>query len=122
LLNGESKVRLSNDLIFYYSEMKKLQEQNYETLKERKEDALSAIQLMNDASLRKAQIEKDKDGLVITKALYGAIGNHDLDTFVDVTIPIQYLVNNSQLHVAGGHSKSNMNGVQGFKFSSMTHV
>lgn len=102
--------------------MKKLQEQNYETLKERKEDALSAIQLMNDASLRKAQIEKDKDGLVITKALYGAIGNHDLDTFVDVTIPIQYLVNNSQLHVAGGHSKSNMNGVQGFKFSSMTHV
>jgi DnaJ family protein C protein 11 len=114
LLNGEGKEKLSNDLLFYCSEMKKLQERNYVTLNERKEDALSAIQLMKDASLRKAQIEADKNGLVITEALYVTIDNLDNDTSVDVTIPIQYLVNNSQLYVAGGHSKSNMNGVHVF--------
>ena len=51
-------------------------------------------------------------GLIIENATYGAseIDGDTSDFLVDVTIPLQALVTNSQLHIAGGHTKVMLSG------------
>lgn len=102
-------------------------------------DAMDARALMHDATLRKMELEEEKKGLVIVEALYGKLEKPDLakfrnmssqgikeligrakstfpsltnevDAIIDVTIPIQSLVSNGQLHISGGHSKSGLIG------------
>lgn len=79
---------------------------------------------MQETSIRKMELENEKNGLVISEAMYGTFGATESENCrIDVTIPVQYMVNGSQLHISGGHSKSNINGVFSFLiFSSMTPV
>ena len=51
-------------------------------------------------------------GLIIQDATYGAseIDGDASGFFVDVTIPLQALVINSQLHIPGGHTKVMLSG------------
>ncbi|ORX91718.1 DnaJ-domain-containing protein [Basidiobolus meristosporus CBS 931.73] len=84
-----------------------LRSHHNEYLEERKKEAVDAMRLMKEAVGRKQQQEDSKNGLVITQALYG---NFEESRTIDVTIAVQALVNNSQLIIAGGHSKSNIIG------------
>ncbi|GJE93752.1 DnaJ and DUF3395 domain-containing protein [Phanerochaete sordida] len=87
-------------------------------LREAKADIVRAaeetVSLLRDTARRHMEAEASKDGLVIVEARYGPIDQDDESTKgldIDVTIPLQALVNNSQLYIPGGRSKA---GLQGF--------
>jgi DnaJ family protein C protein 11 len=98
--------------------MKKLQEKRKdqeETLREAKEKAESFVKLMEPAVARKREEEETKGGLIIQHASYGRLpqtneGELKLDEeedeenpfVIDVTVPLQYLIENSQLHLHPG--------------------
>jgi DnaJ family protein C protein 11 len=65
-------------------------------------------QMLADQVRRRTSTEKAKDGLVITAAWYGA--NDDPDNQLDVRIPLQAAINNSQLIIPAGRSKSGLLG------------
>lgn len=74
----------------------------------RKEESQRMIHLMRNTAEKIAREEENKHGLVIVKALYGQT-NNDVpgaelypvagENVIDVTIPIQTLVNDSQLRI-----------------------
>ncbi|KAJ3016452.1 hypothetical protein HKX48_004027 [Thoreauomyces humboldtii] len=113
---------------------------NAELFSQRRKEAEDAIRIMKDSVLRKLEAEEAKNGLIIVEAIYGKLPASDLAPiqalsmqgiramfetmgtssasvdddkqleYIDVTVAIQSLVNSSQLHVSGGHSKSNVIG------------
>ncbi|PIL27686.1 hypothetical protein GSI_10839 [Ganoderma sinense ZZ0214-1] len=88
---------------------RQLQEEKSELLRQRQE----TISLLQDTAIRHMRAEEACDGLVILDARYGPSeqdeGTEGLD--VDVTIPMQALVNSSQLYIPGKRSKA---GIPGF--------
>jgi len=98
---------------------------NSEILAQRKQEAEDSIKLMAESIQKKIDIEKKNNGLIIIEALYG---NSKLlkkmkkllyrqnkpdkplpEEIIDVTIPLQNMVNKSQLHL-GSYSKSSLIG------------
>ncbi|KAG4107928.1 DnaJ-domain-containing protein [Neocallimastix lanati (nom. inval.)] len=98
---------------------------NSEVLAQRKKEAEDSLKLMAETIQRKIDIEKKNNGLIIIEALYG---NSKLikkmkkllyrqykpdkslpEEIIDVTIPLQNMVNKSQLHL-GTYSKSSLIG------------
>ncbi|KAI9339638.1 hypothetical protein BDR26DRAFT_862057 [Obelidium mucronatum] len=156
----------------------KLRQDNASLLEQRKQEAISAIQLMAQQVARKREVEESKDGLIIVEAIYGVLpvskfprsshvkkfssfmggggaaaaaaaasaleregsgvatpphmvgrdgsyddlsgvaasGDDDHGAaaaevkWIDVTIPVQSLVFNSQLYISGNHSKAHIVG------------
>ncbi|KAM5532138.1 hypothetical protein V8D89_014163 [Ganoderma adspersum] len=88
---------------------RQLQEEKSELLRQRQE----TISLLQDTAIRHTRAEEACDGLVILDARYGPSeqdeGTEGLD--VDVTIPMQALVNSGQLYIPGKRSKA---GIPGF--------
>jgi DnaJ family protein C protein 11 len=77
--------------------------------------AAADCRLMADEVNRKREAEETKGGLVILQAFYGRHPdeagedldeNEELNCRVDVTLPLQYMVQNSQLQVPSGTTKS----------------
>ena len=111
-----------------------LRESNAAILLQRENEALEAIQLMKSSVTKKLDQEIEKNGLVIVEAIFGILPRSEAKSmpgrnitistspfstvlnpsksskFIDVTIPIQNLVLNSQVFISGGFSKSNMIG------------
>ncbi|KAF9183668.1 hypothetical protein BGZ51_003871 [Haplosporangium sp. Z 767] len=76
-----------------------------------KKEAKEAIDLLRESTVRKTRQEQEEDGLVIIEALYGNLtAAPELGLVTDVTIPVQALVNRSQLSIPGGHSKTHILG------------
>jgi DnaJ family protein C protein 11 len=113
--------------------LEELRETNSLVLNQRKKEAEEERQLMQASMIKKVDQEIEKNGLVIVKAIYGILPPsktrprsqsitqrlspfsqllypNDSSQFIDITIPIQNLVTNSQLFISGGFSKSNMIG------------
>ncbi|ORY02431.1 DnaJ-domain-containing protein [Basidiobolus meristosporus CBS 931.73] len=90
--------------------IKNLREYHGAYLSARKRDALRVVSLLQKAAAEKTQEEEAKNGLVIVKALYGIFDKEHPEYVADVTVPLQALVHESQLIIAGGHSKSNISG------------
>ncbi|KAF4353086.1 hypothetical protein F8388_016931 [Cannabis sativa] len=100
-------------------------EKTSEKVKESRAAAEKAQQLLQNVANRKKARQLERDGLVITKALYGsskalkkinepAEGNEDesASQIIDVTLPLNFLVNDSgQLKLHEGVKKS---GIMGF--------
>ncbi|ORX50062.1 DnaJ-domain-containing protein [Piromyces finnis] len=98
---------------------------NSDILAQRKKEAEESIRLMSETIEKKINIEKQNDGLIIIEGLYGDAKllkkmkkltyqqnqpNKPLpDEIIDVTIPLQNMVNKSQLHL-GSYSKSSLIG------------
>jgi len=76
----------------------------------RERDAV--IALLRDTARRHIHIETTKRGLIILEATYCPIEKDDRvnDLAQDVTVPVQALVRNSQLHIPGNQSKSALPG------------
>lgn len=94
----------------------KAQEANAAKLAEKKKEAKAAISLMQETYNRIKEQEENKNGLVITKALYGKLiesENRSLenldDQVIDVLIPLQCLVKDSHL-ILTDSSKSKLPG------------
>ncbi|KAH9923298.1 DnaJ-domain-containing protein [Amylocystis lapponica] len=94
---------------FFRKARRELHEQNSEVLRETKETIL----LLQDTAKRHMQAEAACEGLIILEAAYGPSEQDEstqgLD--MDVTVPVQALVNRSQLYIPGRRSKA---GLQGF--------
>ncbi|KAF9459760.1 hypothetical protein BDZ94DRAFT_1224306 [Collybia nuda] len=77
----------------------------------RQRDAISG--LLKDTARRSQQTETSKGGLIILEATYGATESRDgaNDLVIDVTVPLQALVRNSQLCIPTSQTKL---GIQGF--------
>ncbi|KAG4303854.1 hypothetical protein PORY_002742 [Pneumocystis oryctolagi] len=79
-----------------------------ECLNLKKKKAEEFLHLMYDTVHRKQYYEKQKEGLFIIKAVYGDFTTGDV---IDVTIAIAALVNDSQLTIHHGFSKSQIIGI-----------
>jgi DnaJ family protein C protein 11 len=98
---------------------------NSDILSKRKKEAEDSINLMAETIQKKIDIEKQNNGLIIIEALYGnakllkkmkkltykqSKPNKPLpEEIIEVTIPLQAMVNKSQLHL-GSYSKSSLIG------------
>ena len=94
--------------------MAAFRERHAEHIENRKREALEAIRLLLPSVERKVEVEKEKDGLVILEAWYGNASSlngevplNELSDVIDVKIPVQALVHESQLTIPGGYSKVN---------------
>nr|CAB3238828.1 dnaJ homolog subfamily C member 11 [Phallusia mammillata] len=88
------------------------QSRQSETLKKKRE-AEETVKMMKQSTERKVQAEERKLGLIITEAVYGRLvaDNSSLATrVVDVTVPLQNLVENSNLQLPVGITKSGLPG------------
>ncbi|KAI1315551.1 hypothetical protein EDD11_000624 [Mortierella claussenii] len=76
-----------------------------------KKEAEEAMELLRESTVRKMKQEQEKDGLVVLEAHYGNLSAApELGLVADVTIAVQALVNNSQLTMPAGHSKTHILG------------
>lgn len=81
-----------------------------EAMKERKAEALAAVELMQETSDRIVQVEQARLGLTITEAWYGKMSVKDNqrinpcseDEVIDVCVPLQCMVQDSKLIVHPG--------------------
>ncbi|KXN67498.1 DnaJ-domain-containing protein [Conidiobolus coronatus NRRL 28638] len=93
--------------------LKDLRELNAVYLEERRNEALAVVTLIKDAAFKKEREEIEINGLVIVQAYYGRVDTLTegiSDGIIDVTIPLQYLVQNSQLKLNAKTSKSHLMG------------
>lgn len=80
-------------------EIQKTRKNNEQRLALKKEEARAATELMIHTYERIVLEENEREGLIILKAVYGAIESNDNETNskIDVTIPTQCLVNSGSL-------------------------
>ncbi|XP_042376397.1 chaperone protein dnaJ 13-like [Zingiber officinale] len=99
----------------------KEKEESLDQIRKARDAAKNAQKLLENASNRKKTKELEKDGLVITKAMYGKIDTTNENDYLeaiddaaslvlDVTLPLNFLVTNSQLKLHKGIKKSGLMG------------
>jgi len=106
-----------------FRRVKELREENAEFITQKRSEAEDAITLMTRSAEAKMSTERSKNGLIILQADYGlssaftdrGIRHPGEDAncgpmVVDVTIPIQSLVQDSKATIPGGRSKSDLLG------------
>ncbi|PBK94651.1 DnaJ-domain-containing protein [Armillaria gallica] len=78
-----------------------------------KQKTQNIISILTEPANKRMAAEAAKDGLVILEATYGPAESFDFGSeyVLDVTVAVQALVSNSQLHIPGHRSKA---GLQGF--------
>jgi hypothetical protein len=115
-----------------------LRERQAEVLKEERRAAEDYIESVRDQVSRKVEIERASDGesqsgyesctdrgagLIIVEARYGPVKNMNNSNTIDVAIPLQLLVNGSQLVIPGGRSKVRTGGIgQGHRSDSVASI
>ncbi|KAI8986702.1 DnaJ-domain-containing protein [Trametes punicea] len=101
--------RRKQRILFLNDARRQLREEKSELLRQWKE----TVSLLQDTAQRHMRAEEACDGLVVLEARYGPSeqeeGTEGLE--VDVTVPVQALVNSSQLYIPGKRSKA---GIPGF--------
>jgi len=93
--------------------LEKLRQETAKITATAKKNAESSVQLMLNSVARKRLFEEQRKGLIIVSALYGNLESEDKGDcsaqVIDVSIPLQQLVEDSQLHLHEG-SKSGLLG------------
>ncbi|KAJ1302061.1 hypothetical protein OPQ81_000895 [Rhizoctonia solani] len=88
-----------------------LRERQAEILVEERQAAENYIESIRDQVKRKVDAERSSDGLIISEARYGpAKFIDDKNKTIDVSAPLQLLVNGSQLVIPGSRSKAGLLG------------
>jgi len=103
--------------------VRELREENAEFITQKRSEAEDAIRLMTRSAETKTTTERSKNGLIILHADYGLASaftdrgirhpeedQHGGPMVIDVTIPIQALVQDSKVTIPGGRSKSDLLG------------
>jgi DnaJ family protein C protein 11 len=122
---AESVTRVVSQMNADSSRVKDLRKNHADYISEKRKEALEAVSVMQAATAKKAAAEREKNGLVIIEAYYGCaecftdrgMKERDSDSddqhesYIDVTIPIQALVNDSTLVIPGGRGKYHLLGL-----------
>ncbi|WVN90172.1 uncharacterized protein L203_105408 [Cryptococcus depauperatus CBS 7841] len=102
--------------------MKELREENQEFIKQKREDAKGAVEIMERSVEAKIIQERQHNGLIIVSAYYGLASSftphgitgsnlsEENEEVIDVTVPVQALVQDSRLYIPGGKGKHNILG------------
>ncbi|GAA6064253.1 hypothetical protein JCM10212_006402 [Sporobolomyces blumeae] len=99
--------------------LKELRKEHAEYIRDKREEALQAQELVKEYVAKRVKEEEAKDGLVILEAIYGVLESVDEKVesdverrWVEVSLPLQALVpaNSSQLIIPSGRSKSSLLG------------
>lgn len=96
--------------------IEELREEHADYIAQKKAEAEDALLLMERSVASKVQVERARDGLVILTAQYGraedftARGIRDNGAIIDVTVPVQALVQNSRVFIPGARNKFNLLG------------
>ncbi|ORX38669.1 hypothetical protein BD324DRAFT_599616 [Kockovaella imperatae] len=94
--------------------VQELREENAEMIAQKKMEAHEAVQVMERPTALKLAAEQEKRGLIIISAHYGLAsafterGRRETggaEDIIDVTVPVQALVNDSRLIIPGGRGK-----------------
>jgi DnaJ family protein C protein 11 len=106
-----------------FRRVKELREENAEFITQKRSEAEDAIRLMTRSAETKMSAERSKNGLIILQADYGlasaftdrGIRHPDEDEnggpmVIDVTIPLQSMVQDSRVMIPGGRTKSDLLG------------
>lgn len=104
-----------------HSRIIELRREHADYISAKRSEAADAVLLMGRSVSAKAASERERDGLVILSAQYGlasaftprgirAAREDGVDDVVDVTIPVQGLVQNSRLFIPAGRNKFNLLG------------
>ncbi|GAA5945002.1 J domain-containing protein [Sporobolomyces koalae] len=97
------------------SKLKELRKEHEEFIREKREQALQAQELVKDHVTKRVEQEESKNGLIIDQAVYGVLESIDdkvedpiEQRFLDVTLALQALLapNGSQLVIPSNRSKS----------------
>ncbi len=98
-------------------------------MEEKKREAKAAVELMKAAYERISREEESKNGLIILSAVYGkdaetvaksnTVEDSKLLDVIDVTVPLQCLVKNSQLTL---HAASKVNQMFTIEFPTILEV
>lgn len=84
-------------------EVERTKRQHEQRLVAKKNEAMAAIHLMRNTYNRIVNEERDRQGLIIQRAIYGCISNDTMqfkpEASHDVTVPIQCLVRDSTLQL-----------------------
>ncbi|XP_048737350.1 dnaJ homolog subfamily C member 11-like isoform X2 [Ostrea edulis] len=96
-------------------ELKRKLEEQSEELLQKKKDAEIAIELMQQTVEKSLEYETRRNGLIILKALYGRLVTQDGELIdsecIDVKVPLQALVVESQLIILDSNTKSDLPGL-----------
>ncbi|WRT68254.1 uncharacterized protein IL334_005230 [Kwoniella shivajii] len=100
--------------------IQELREENKDFIGQKKAEALDAVSLMEREIEKKVKAERDRNGLIIVSAQYGLSSSFtsrgikesekDEEEIIDVTVPIQALVQDGKLYIPGGKGKFNIIG------------
>ncbi|ODN92819.1 hypothetical protein L198_05615 [Cryptococcus wingfieldii CBS 7118] len=107
--------------------VRELREENKEFIRQKREEAIGAREVLEKSVATKVVQEKERNGLIILSATYGLASKIDNpiealsekpivteedeeEETIDVTIPIQALVQDSRLYIPGGKGKFNVLG------------
>ncbi|KAL1408743.1 hypothetical protein Q8F55_005556 [Vanrija albida] len=96
--------------------IEQLREEHADYIAQKRIEAEEALLLMERSVQAKVQAERERDGLVILVAQYGRAddftvrGIRDNGAIIDVTVPVQALVQNSRLFIPGARNKFNLLG------------
>lgn len=97
----------------YYQKLAELRQEHQEYLLAQRLEAESAVALLQESVSRKVAAERSRKGLVVTRATWGPEhpkkNAQDVQA-LDVTIALQALVDNGQLILPGGRTKSGLLG------------
>ncbi|KAK3104741.1 hypothetical protein FSP39_009031 [Pinctada imbricata] len=92
-----------------------VKEEQLEKLRQKKQEAAATIELMKETVERNIEYEERRNGLIIVKAVYGQLITQDgvlvESQCIDVRVPLQALVKDSQLILMDSKTKS---GIPGF--------
>lgn len=94
-------------------DLEKKKKDNADTLANQRQEAEAAIDLMLETVDRIIEAEEKRNGLIITKAVYGRLlseGDLSEDECINVTIPVQVLVKDSQLQLPDSKTKADIPG------------
>ncbi|XP_022337606.1 dnaJ homolog subfamily C member 11-like [Crassostrea virginica] len=95
-------------------DLKKKQERDSDELLQKKKDAEAAVELMQRTVEKSLEYETNRNGLIILKALYGRLATQDGELVdsecIDVKIPLQAQVTESQLIILESNTKSDLPG------------
>jgi DnaJ family protein C protein 11 len=101
-----------------HRKLEQLRRETAEATAKARQNAESSIKLMANTVSRKRAMEEAKAGLIIIQGWYGNLLKGEPETIkdaefplvIDVTIPLQFHVESSELHLQAG-SKSNLLGI-----------
>ena len=113
--NGKIHFLILYKFLFFFSELKKREDEAREKQAERRREAMNAQEVLRSL-VEQIKEREGSEGLIILEGRYGQListtttTNENSNKIIDVTVPLQALVKDSTLKIGTTVSKANLTG------------